>query len=148
MIWIPVILLASVIGYLKRENLYMLYDTRYWAVAAMVSWSVLMRVRVKVFEYLLSLDLDLCDDIWADVESNSRASVCASKSTDWRDGESRVRGLHVIISSLLPSLTSFRVTSVALANTSSLRRLTLSLHCVSSLSYVKFWGSSYDCRVP
>lgn len=36
MIWIPVILLASVIGYLKRENLHMLYDTRYWAAAAMV----------------------------------------------------------------------------------------------------------------
>lgn len=36
MIWVPVILLASIVGYLKRENLYMLYDTRYWAVAAMV----------------------------------------------------------------------------------------------------------------
>ena len=39
MIWIPVILLASVIGYLKRENLYMLYDSKYWAAAAMVSSS-------------------------------------------------------------------------------------------------------------
>lgn len=36
MIWIPVIVLASIVGYLKRENLHMLYDTRYWAVAAMV----------------------------------------------------------------------------------------------------------------
>ena len=36
MIWIPVIILASVIGYMKRENLYMLYDTKYWAAAAMV----------------------------------------------------------------------------------------------------------------
>ena len=37
MIWIPVIVLASIIGYLKRENLHMLYNSRYWAVAAMVS---------------------------------------------------------------------------------------------------------------
>ena len=36
MIWIPVIIIATVIGYLKRENLHMLYNTRYWAVAAMV----------------------------------------------------------------------------------------------------------------
>lgn len=43
MIWIPVILLASVVGYLKRENLYMLYDTRYWAVAAMVCVCVCSR---------------------------------------------------------------------------------------------------------
>ena len=37
MIWIPVIVLASIIGYLKRENLHMLYNSRYWAIAAMVS---------------------------------------------------------------------------------------------------------------
>ena len=36
MIWIPVIVLATIIGYLKRENLHMLYNTRYWAVAALV----------------------------------------------------------------------------------------------------------------
>lgn len=41
MIWIPVILLASVIGYMKRENLYMLYDTKYWAAAAMI-WIFVM----------------------------------------------------------------------------------------------------------
>ena len=32
----PVIVLASIIGYLKRENLHMLYNPRYWAIAAMV----------------------------------------------------------------------------------------------------------------
>ncbi len=37
MIWVPVILLGSVIGYMKRENLHMLFNTRYWAMAAMVS---------------------------------------------------------------------------------------------------------------
>ena len=37
MIWIPVIVLASIIGYLKRENLHLLYNSRYWAIAAMVS---------------------------------------------------------------------------------------------------------------
>lgn len=44
MIWIPVILLASIIGYLKRENLYMLYDTKYWAAAAMVCVCVCVHV--------------------------------------------------------------------------------------------------------
>ncbi len=37
MIWIPVILLATIVGYLKRENLHILYNSRYWAIAAMVS---------------------------------------------------------------------------------------------------------------
>ena len=36
MIWVPVIILATIVGYLKRENLHVLYNTRYWAVAAMV----------------------------------------------------------------------------------------------------------------
>ena len=36
MIWIPVLLLAVIVGYLKRENLHVLYETRYWAIAAMV----------------------------------------------------------------------------------------------------------------
>lgn len=40
MIWVPVLLLAVVVGYLKRENLHVLYETRYWAIAAMVSESV------------------------------------------------------------------------------------------------------------
>lgn len=37
MIWVPVILLGSVIGYMKRENLHILFNTNYWAAAAMVS---------------------------------------------------------------------------------------------------------------
>ena len=37
MIWIPVLLVAVVVGYIKRENLHVLYETRYWAIAAMVS---------------------------------------------------------------------------------------------------------------
>ena len=36
MIWIPVLVLALIVGYLKRENLHALYEPRYWAVAAMV----------------------------------------------------------------------------------------------------------------
>ena len=36
MIWLPVIVLAFIIGYLKRENLHMLYEPKYWAIAAMV----------------------------------------------------------------------------------------------------------------
>ena len=37
MIWIPVLLVAVIVGYMKRENLHVLYETRYWAIAAMVS---------------------------------------------------------------------------------------------------------------
>ena len=36
MIWVPVIVLGSIIGYMKRENLHMLFNTKYWAMAAMV----------------------------------------------------------------------------------------------------------------
>lgn len=36
MIWLPVILLAFIVGYLKRENLHILYEPKYWAIAAMV----------------------------------------------------------------------------------------------------------------
>ena len=36
MIWLPVIGLAFIIGYLKRENLHILYVPKYWAMAAMV----------------------------------------------------------------------------------------------------------------
>lgn len=36
MIWIPVLILAVIVGYMKRENLHVLYETRYWAIAAMV----------------------------------------------------------------------------------------------------------------
>ena len=136
MIWVPVILLASVIGYLKRENLYMLYDTRYWAAAAMVNLCVRMCMHACMFSF--SLDLDLCDDIWADVESNSRTSFCSSKSTDWRNGEPWTQSCRVPYQGLshysLSPVTSFRVTSVVRANTSSLQRRTLSLHCVSSLT--------------
>ena len=39
MIWIPVLLVAVFVGYMKRENLHVLYETRYWAMAAMVSVS-------------------------------------------------------------------------------------------------------------
>lgn len=41
MIWIPVIILATIVGYFKRENLHVLYNTRYWAVAAM-AWVFIM----------------------------------------------------------------------------------------------------------
>ncbi|XP_064404958.1 magnesium transporter protein 1-like [Halichondria panicea] len=41
MIWVPVILLGSVIGYMKRENLHILFNTKYWAAAAMV-WVFVM----------------------------------------------------------------------------------------------------------
>lgn len=37
MIWIPVLLLALLVGYLKRENLHVFYEPRYWALAAMVT---------------------------------------------------------------------------------------------------------------
>jgi oligosaccharyltransferase complex subunit gamma len=36
LIWIPLLLLGAIVGYLKRENLYILYDSRLWAVFAMV----------------------------------------------------------------------------------------------------------------
>ena len=36
MIWLPVILLAFIIGYLKRENLHAIYEPKYWAIASMV----------------------------------------------------------------------------------------------------------------
>lgn len=36
LIWIPLLLLAAIIGYLKRENLHLLYDSRLWAAFAMV----------------------------------------------------------------------------------------------------------------
>ena len=36
MIWLPVILFAFIVGYLKRENLHAIYEPRYWAIAAMV----------------------------------------------------------------------------------------------------------------
>lgn len=39
MIWLPVILLAFIVGYLKRENLHILYDPKYWAIAAMVCFT-------------------------------------------------------------------------------------------------------------
>ncbi len=86
MIWIPVILLASVIGYLKRENLYMLYDTKYWAAAAMVSYLLeggreVGGRQVRTLPSLL--DLDLCDDFGTDVESNSGSTLCSSQPTNW-----------------------------------------------------------------
>lgn len=81
MIWIPVILLASVIGYLKRENLYMLYDTRYWAVAAMV-WERLCKCTVEqgftCWLLLVSTGLGICDDIRTDVESHTWTTFCTS----------------------------------------------------------------------
>ena len=36
LIWIPLLILAAVVGYFKRENLHMLYDSRLWATFAMV----------------------------------------------------------------------------------------------------------------
>lgn len=36
MIWIPVLLIAVIVGYVKRENLSALYEPRYWAILAMV----------------------------------------------------------------------------------------------------------------
>jgi oligosaccharyltransferase complex subunit gamma len=41
MIWLPVILLAFIVGYLKRENLHILYEPKYWAIAAM-AWIFVM----------------------------------------------------------------------------------------------------------
>lgn len=41
MIWVPVIILGSIIGYMKRENLHILFNTKYWAMAAMV-WVFVM----------------------------------------------------------------------------------------------------------
>jgi oligosaccharyltransferase complex subunit gamma len=41
MIWLPVILLAFIVGYLKRENLHIVYDSKYWAIAAM-AWVFVM----------------------------------------------------------------------------------------------------------
>lgn len=38
---IPAMILATIVGYMKRENLHMLYDTRYWAVGAML-WVFIM----------------------------------------------------------------------------------------------------------
>ena len=40
MIWLPVILLAFIVGYLKRENLHVIYESKYWAIAAMVCTTV------------------------------------------------------------------------------------------------------------
>lgn len=37
LIWIPLLILAAIVGYLKRENLHMLYDPKLWAAFAMVS---------------------------------------------------------------------------------------------------------------
>ena len=36
LIWVPLVVFAAVVGYFKRENLHMLYDSRIWAVMAMV----------------------------------------------------------------------------------------------------------------
>jgi hypothetical protein len=41
LIWIPLLLLGAIVGYLKRENLYILYDSRLWAVFAM-GWIFIM----------------------------------------------------------------------------------------------------------
>ncbi|CAI8020487.1 Tumor suppressor candidate 3 [Geodia barretti] len=41
MIWLPVILLAFIIGYLKRENLHAIYEPKYWAIASM-AWIFVM----------------------------------------------------------------------------------------------------------
>ena len=35
-IWLPAIAIAFVVGYLKRENLHVLYEPKYWAIAVMV----------------------------------------------------------------------------------------------------------------
>ena len=37
LIWVPLVIMAAVIGYLKRENLHMFYDSRLWGTLAMVS---------------------------------------------------------------------------------------------------------------
>lgn len=36
LVWVPLVLLAAVLGYLKRENLHVLFESRYWAALAMV----------------------------------------------------------------------------------------------------------------
>ena len=38
-VWIPLVILGAIVGYLKRENLHMLYNSRYWAGFAMVSYT-------------------------------------------------------------------------------------------------------------
>ena len=41
LVWVPLVLLAAVLGYLKRENLHVLYEPKYWAALAMI-WIFVM----------------------------------------------------------------------------------------------------------
>ena len=87
MIWIPVLLLAVVVGYLKRENLHVLYETRYWAIAAMVYYNNLFVAVVKGLAFFFShIGLGICHDLWADVEPHPRTSSGSPQPTDWRNG--------------------------------------------------------------
>ena len=82
------ILLASIVGYLKRENLYIMLYARYWAVAAMVrvNYCFVSGSVLGVFCCYELSDLDLRNDIGSDVESHSRSSICSPEPTDWRNG--------------------------------------------------------------
>ena len=88
-IWLPVILLAFIVGYLKRENLYILYEPKYWAIAAMVCFPFLpdaygvfkavvfnmsvptqpcKQAHVYICAFFVFVGMDLCDDIRTNVE--------------------------------------------------------------------------------
>ena len=49
MIWIPVLLFAVIVGYVKRENLHIIYEPRHWAILAMVSEGGMDLEQVAVF---------------------------------------------------------------------------------------------------
>ncbi len=68
MIWVPVILLGSIIGYMKRENLHIFFNTKYWAAAAMVSSLQCCCTCVCISRYCTLLCISL---FWINVETDS-----------------------------------------------------------------------------